>query len=403
MPLQQVTAARQLGLYIHVPFCRSKCAYCDFYSFRPSEEGLESRYTDAVISHMESYRDAAAGYAVTSVFVGGGTPTALPEDDLIRLLRAAGRIFHLSPSCEFTVEANPATVNLRLLRRMRRAGVNRLSFGLQTADDAELRGLSRIHTREQFEESYRLARKARFDNVNVDLMFGIPGQTMDSLGRTLRYVTGLRPEHISLYNLRVEPRTVFGRLQAEGKLRLPDDEVQADMYLNAVAFLERVGYRQYEISNFSRRGYQCRHNLKYWNCEEYLGFGPGAHSYFADNRFSFLPDLKLYMSGTLPMNAAAEITGECETILPQQRIGEYVMLRLRLREGISSEEFGRRFGRDFEEMYGRKLEKYVPGGYVAVRRGHYALTPRGMLVSNYILSDILEFGDLRAAGYNGIH
>jgi len=395
------SASRRLGIYIHVPFCLSKCAYCDFYSFRPGSPESAARYVDALISHMESYRDGTADYVPDSVFIGGGTPTALPEDELIRLIRSVKKIFRLSHGCEFTVEANPATLTLRLLKRMRRAGVSRLSLGLQSASNSELKTLSRVHTREQFEESFRLCRQAKFHNINVDLMFGIPGQTVDSLMRSLAYLCRLGPEHISLYNLRVEPETPFGRALSEGRLALPGEDAEADMYLGAVAYLEGQGYRQYEVSNFARRGYMCRHNLKYWNCDEYLGFGPAAHSFFGGNRFSFLPDATAYVRGTLPMNSGVQILASCDEIGEKQRMGEYVMLRLRLRDGIDSRTFYRRFGRDFAELYGRKLEKYFAGGYAGCRDGRYFLTAKGLFVSNYILSDILDFADLGSAGFNG--
>lgn len=395
------SAKKRLGLYIHVPFCRAKCAYCDFYSIPGGDKELAKKYVDAVISHMKSYRASCEPYAVDSVFIGGGTPTALPRFQLLRLVWKIKRIFSLTKNCEFSIEANPATVDLTTLRLLHFLGVNRISFGLQSANDEELKSLSRIHSRKQFEESFLLARKAHFQNINVDLMFGIPGQTKESLYNSLRYVLHLKPEHISLYNLRVEPDTPFGKMQQEGTLALLDEDTEADMYLSSVRYLAKNGYPQYEISNFARKGYECQHNLKYWNCDEYLGFGTAAHSFFEGNRFSIVSDLSRYISGTLPINSGVSILNSKETILSRQCIGEYVMLRLRLAAGIDSREFRKRFGRDFDEMYGKKLDKYVSMGYAIHIGDRYALTPKGFFVSNAILSDVLEFDDLCSLSFQG--
>ncbi|MCQ2423936.1 MAG: radical SAM family heme chaperone HemW, partial [Clostridia bacterium] len=352
---------------------------------------------------MKGCTSGCDGYAPDTVCIGGGTPTALPRRELLRLLFAVRRTFRLTKGCEFTVEANPATVTLPTLIFMRLLGVNRLSFGLQSADNAELRMLSRAHAREGYEESVRLARRSGFKNINVDIMFGLPGQTWEKLRRTIEYAASLGPEHISLYDLRVEPNTPFGKLQSAGQLSLPSEEAEADMYLAAVGLLAARGFAQYEISNFARRGYMCRHNLKYWNCDEYLGFGPAAHSFFGGSRFSFVPDVNTYIRGTLPMDSRVRITASCDEVGERQRMGEYVMLRLRLTAGIEEREFRRRFGAEFYEMYGKKLEKYLRGGFVTSSGGRWALTPRGFFVSNYILSDILEFADLGELGFDGSH
>lgn len=385
---------KRLGLYVHVPFCRSKCAYCDFFSVVPPNAELTERYVNALILHMQSYRRGARDYAPDTVYIGGGTPTSLEPDLLIRLIRAIRRNFSLVRGAEFTVEANPATVELNTLNRLRRLGVNRLSMGLQSANNRELAALSRIHRREDFEASFRLARRARIDNINVDLMFGIPYQTRDSLMKSLRYVVRLGPEHISLYDLILEPGTPLDRQRAT--LPFPNEDEEAEMYLMAVDFLAQNGYAQYEISNFARPGYQCRHNLKYWNCDEYLGFGPSAYSYFNSNRFSFVRNIEAYMRGVEDLESRVGITVGSEEITGRAQMGEYVMLRLRLRDGIGLGEFRRRFGCDFTEMYGEKLGFYLKRGYMAKRGDSIFLTPAGMFVSNYILSDILSFADLNA-------
>ena len=384
----------RLGIYIHIPFCLSKCAYCDFYSFVPEGEDIYKRYTDAVIKHMECYRAAAADRVVDSVFIGGGTPTVLPTEQLVRILKAVKHNFRLAKGAEITIEANPATADKKKFTKLRRAGVNRVSIGLQSANAPELKALSRIHTRDEFEECFRAARAAKITNISVDLMFGIPLQSKESLFRSLDYVTRLSPEHISLYDLKIEPGTPFDRIR--DRLTLPDEDTEYDMYTGAIAMLERRGYRQYEISNFARPGKTCRHNLKYWNCDEYLGFGPSAYSYFNSNRFSFVRNIEAYMRGVEDLESRVGITVGSEEITGRAQMGEYVMLRLRLRDGIGLGEFRRRFGCDFTEMYGEKLGFYLKRGYMAKRGDSIFLTPAGMFVSNYILSDILSFADLNA-------
>lgn len=385
---------KRLGLYFHIPFCLSKCAYCDFNSAPAPNAEVISRYISALISHMESYRSSAASYSPDTVFIGGGTPTCIPPEELFRLIRAIRKNFKLTKNAEFTVEANPATVSYPTLLRLHRLGVNRLSMGLQSAHDIELKALSRRHTRQDFARSFRMARDAKFDNINVDIMFGIPYQTYQSLMHTLSYVTHLSSDHISLYDLKIEPGTAFYKNYNEIAPYLPDDDTEADMYLGAVDYLKSFGYMQYEISNFARRGHMCAHNLKYWNCDEYLGFGVSAHSYFNGSRFSFTPDIGRYMQGVEKIREnRITITDENEIVEERERIGEYIMLRFRLCAGIDSREFSRRFGLDFDTLYGYKCNRYIQNGFMTRRDGVYALTPAGMFISNYILSDILEFED----------
>lgn len=382
----------RLGIYIHIPFCRSKCAYCDFYSFVPNGVDIFERYTNSVISHMEYYKNAAADRVVDSIFIGGGTPTVLPTEYLVKILKAVKKNFKIQKNAEVSIEVNPATADKKTFTKLRRAGVNRVSIGLQSAIDAELKTLSRVHTRDEFEECYYAARSAKIKNINIDLMFGTPGETPDNLYYSIDYVTRLRPEHISLYNLKIEPNTKFGKMA--DSLILPDEDAQYDMYMGAIELLSRRGYQQYEISNFSLPGKSCRHNLKYWNCGEYLGFGPSAYSYFNKNRFAFVRNAEQYMRGTENIENRVGITTGLEEISGRAQMGEYVMLRMRLCDGVNFEEFRRRFGCDFGEMYGQKLKYYIDNGFVRVTRDSVYLTPPGMLVSNFILSDVLSFEDL---------
>lgn len=380
--------SNRLGVYIHIPFCKSKCAYCDFYSYSPKDTRVYTAYTDALIKHISSYRVAGGDYAPDTVYIGGGTPTVLPEEEMMRILRAVKSAFRLQKNAEYTMECNPATVSLSVLKKYRRMGVNRISVGLQSAHEHELKALGRIHSLKEFEESYRIIREAKFDNVNVDLMYGIPYQTVDSWMATLRYVVSLRPEHISLYNLKLEEGTPL--YAAAPSMPRPDDETEFAMYSLAIDFLAANGYKQYEISNFAREGFESRHNLKYWCCEEYLGFGPGAHSYFKDIRFSYKRSVSNYIKCCQGVGEE-EMTDEYEEIPLRERLGEYVMLRMRLTEGIDTRKFLMLFGKDFERTYGKKLAKYIKGGLVEYENGHYRFTRSGMFVSNYILSDILDF------------
>jgi len=384
----------RLGIYVHIPFCKSKCAYCDFNSAPPSSEDVTARYVDALIAHMESYRAAASTYAIDTVFIGGGTPTALAPELLFKLVKAMRRIFKLTPDAEFSIECNPATATEATLRKLRFLGVNRISFGLQSAHENELKALSRCHTRKDFAASFRMARDAGFTNINVDLMFGIPYQTRQSLEHSLYYVCGLAPEHISLYNLKIEPRTPFGQHYDEIRPTLPDEDTEADMYLDAVRYLADRGYRQYEISNFSRVGKECRHNLKYWNCDEYLGFGVSAHSYFAGYRFAMTPSIEDYITGVTVPDSKVRLLTENEEIDGRERMGEFIMLHLRLAKGLDCREFERRFGVSFAERFGDKCRIFLRGGFMVAKNGRVFLTPKGMFVSNYILTEILDFPEL---------
>lgn len=384
-----------LGLYLHIPFCQQKCAYCDFYSVEAPDEMME-RYTDALLLHMEDYSQSALTHEVDTVYIGGGTPTVLPRKNLTAIMDGVYNHFNVSPDAEFSMEANPATVTLSDLKAYRRAGVNRLSFGMQSTSDRELQALGRIHTYDDFLDSYDAARRAQIDNINIDVMYGIPYQTPDSLDETLRNVCSLEPEHISLYNLKIEPGTPFAR--RADTLELPDEDTEYKMYCDAVDCLESFGYHQYEISNFAKDGFACRHNLKYWNLEEYLGLGPAAHSFYHERRFSFKRDLKAYIRAMEHPQSGIVITGEDYDIRESERIGEYVMLRMRLKEGVDTVRFAELFGLDFEKLYGKKLELYVNNGFMFHEGTNYSFTLKGMYVSNYILSSMIDFNSTIAEG-----
>ena len=378
---------KRLGLYVHFPFCKNKCAYCDFYSV-VGHNNID-KYIDALMLQCEDYSASCEPYAVDTVFLGGGTPTIVPEKDMLQLIDCIYEHFHVTVDAEVTMEANPATVNLSQLKKYHKAGINRLSIGVQSACDAELKALSRIHTYGEFEKTYKQARKAGFDNINLDLMYGIPEQTLDSFKDTLEKIVALDPEHISLYNLKIEDSTPFGAIR--DSLPLPDEDVEFEMYEYAIDYLTRHGYIQYEISNFAKPGYECKHNMKYWTCQEYLGLGTAAHSYFRNTRFSFIKDIDSFVSAIEDPDNSDVITDENYSISPAERVGEYIMLSLRLKSGINTAEFNRLFGMDFDAMYEDLLPAYVENGFMDKTAAGYAFTPKGMYVSNYILSSMLEF------------
>lgn len=391
-----------LGLYVHIPFCKSKCAYCDFYStdkIRCSgrHAPIEMKnYCSALKNQMKFFSERTTQYNIDTVFFGGGTPTALSAPLLLSLVKEVWNDFYLETGYEFTVEMNPATAELSLLKKLRRAGVNRLSIGLQSAHDHELAALSRIHKVGDFAMAFQSAREAGFTNINVDVMYGIPEQTAQSFRETLEFVCSMKPEHISMYNLRIEDGTPFGEKKA--MLPLPDEDTECAMYFDGIAYLAEHGYKQYEISNFAREGYECRHNLRYWRGEEYIGCGPAAHSYFGGRRFSLKHSLSAFCSALsdVPKVIPNSLLDESYVIDRREELAEYLMLRLRLCEGISVRDFQAHFGADFEHHFAPKLKFYIDNGFMqrtvfADGDARYAFTPKGMFVSNYILARIIPF------------
>ena len=373
---------KTLGLYVHIPFCRSKCLYCDFCSFPRQDEEKMIEYTQALFRDLKAYAPLCRDYVVDTVFLGGGTPTTLPAYLLKELMGEIYKYYNISPNAEITAECNPVTGERELFARMRAAGINRLSIGLQSAHEKELKALGRLHNFDTFAACFADARAAGFDNISVDVMSGIPHQTPESRCETLQKVLALSPEHISSYDLIIEAGTPFARKRAT--LSLPDEEAARRMYLEGIEFLAENGYAQYEISNFARPGYESRHNLKYWNCDEYLGFGVAAYSDFCGARFGNSRDIEAYIAGR-------DITEERSTPDATERINEYIMLRFRLCEGVNALDFQERFGISFEETYGKKLAPFVSSGLVCHRGERYFLSQEGMLVSNTILSEILDF------------
>ena len=384
MPIVE-SRKKSLGIYVHIPFCRSKCEYCDFYSIPGARsKELMTRYLDAVIAHIRESAPCAVGYEVDTVYFGGGTPSFFGATGLSRIFAEIDRRFDVSRDAEVTLEANPDSVTLPMLPQLRRAGFTRISIGVQSDIDEQLKALGRPHNYKQAQQAVSMARRAGFNNVSVDLMFGLPNQTREQWMQTLRNVIDLKADHISCYGLKVEPGTKL--YEYRSCANLPDDDAQADMYFYAVETLEQFGYHQYEISNFAKDGYICRHNMKYWTGDEYLSFGPCAASDFAGKRFTIAPDIEKYMEGVLNKGA---ILSECETVPMRERAGEYLMLRLRTVDGVEEGEYTKSFLLPFEplEEVFQKLSKQDLCKNVS---GRWRLTPKGFMLSNSIIVLLLE-------------
>lgn len=372
-------SGKPLGIYVHIPFCKSKCEYCDFYSLGGSRDRRTTdQYLQALADHIRETGRLAPDYTVDTVYFGGGTPSFFGAENLEKILDELQKRFHFGADPEITLEANPDSAqDISALRQLHDAGFDRLSLGMQSADDAELRRIGRVHTHAQTVRAVENARAAGFDNLSLDLIYGLPEQTMTRWQANLDAALALAPEHLSCYGLKVEEGTpLFAQRE---RFTLPDDDTQADMYLSAVGLLARQGYEQYEISNFCRPGRASRHNSRYWTLAEYLGFGPGAHSDFGGERFALARDLDAYLAGhTVYSERSAPSARERET--------ERVMLALRTTRGVAAD--------TLPEAARRILRNCEAHGLAHLSGGFYALTPRGFLVSNAILVDLLETMEL---------
>jgi oxygen-independent coproporphyrinogen-3 oxidase len=374
-----------LGIYIHIPFCRSKCDYCDFYSLAGQEEKMDN-YQKALLTHIAETAPLAQNIPVDTIYFGGGTPSYSGDKRLREVLAALRKQFRVERDAEITLEANPDSVDGASLKRLRKAGFNRLSLGMQSGCQAELDSVHRPHSVAQVEQAVTAAKKAKFKNLSLDLIYGLPGQTQASWKATVERALSLIPQHLSCYGLKVEDKTPLAARVANGEV-LPSDDEQADLYLWTVGRLERAGYPQYEISNFAKPGYESRHNLRYWLTQPYIGFGPGAHSDFGGRRYSFVKDLDGYMDGVL--NGGTIIDSE-EMIPQRERGGEYLMLRLRTARGIEEWEYRSAYFMDFQPLEAR-LQQFQGWGWAEkTAEGRWHLTPTGFLLSNELIGDLME-------------
>lgn len=399
------TDKKPLSIYLHIPFCVKKCNYCDFLSF-PKPKDVQKRYLKALANEIRAHRKELSRYVVETVFIGGGTPSLPDAKELAEVLGTLWEVAQVAENAEITIEVNPGTVEEEDLRIYRKAGINRLSIGLQTADNDELACLGRIHTFEDFLKTYKQAVKSGFTNINVDLMSAIPGQTMDSYVRTLEKVLALEPApvHLSAYSLIIEEGTPF----YEGVEGLPDEDTEREMYQITDVTLKQHGYHRYEISNYAKEGYECRHNTVYWTRGEYLGFGIGAASLFRGKRFHNTCDLDKYMElmeDLIPADdflteKAESCREDVEILTIEDAMEEFMFLGLRLTRGVSIEEFETTFQKPFEEVYPGIAQRLEKDGlitfYTEPESGHkmLALTDFGLDVSNRVMAEFLLKSDL---------
>ena len=370
---------RDLELYLHIPFCVKKCNYCDFFSAAGSREEQEA-YVQAMIQEIRGYKDSLHSYEVKTVFLGGGTPSLLSERQAEELFQSLYDSFTIQKDAEITMEVNPGTVNLEKLKQYKAVGVNRLSLGLQSARNEELQRLGRIHTYEDFLATWNFTEKAGFENRNIDLMSALPGQTMESWEDTLEKVIALEPEHISAYSLIIEDGTPIEKEYSKGLLDIPNEDTDREMYMHTVDFLGKNGFKQYEISNFAKDGYECRHNVKYWTGEEYIGLGTAAHSYIGNCRFYNTSDINEYIGG-----ARKEVIELTEN----DKIAEFMITGLRMNRGVSENDFKLRFGKDIKDVFGSEFDKFIKLGLMQYIDGRYSLTLDGINVSNSILCEFV--------------
>ncbi|TYZ23408.1 radical SAM family heme chaperone HemW [Selenomonas ruminis] len=380
--------AKQWGVYVHIPFCRQKCFYCDFPSFAGRERYMED-YTGALcreIAVRGSYYRQLWGRPAT-IYLGGGTPSILPANLMGKLLKKIRQVFLEDGEAEeFTVECNPGTVDEEYLLLLREYGVNRLSFGVQSFDDELLRRIGRIHNGQQAIDAVNMAKRAGFTNLSLDLMYGLPGQKLEQLKASVKQALALEPKHISIYGLQLEEGTVFSRMQAMGKLELPDDEATEAMYDYMTEFLPQQGYERYEISNFARPGFASRHNRSYWQDVPYLGLGAAAHSYLNGQRWAAYAELGRYMEAIQEKKSPVEPE---ESATAAIAIEEFCFLALRTAEGISREKFQRKFGRNLDDLYGTIIRDFCQKKLLADDGVQVYLTSQGMKYGNLVFEKFL--------------
>ena len=401
---------KKLSIYIHIPFCVKKCVYCDFLSFGADDPqinrsgAVRKAYVQSICRELLSYKSISKDYIVKTIFIGGGTPSILLPGEIMNILATLRSIFKVDEEAEITIEVNPGTLTAIKAAEYMAAGINRMSIGLQSAHNDELAMLGRIHTYEQFLTSYQTARDAGFRNINVDLISAIPGQTLHSYLDTLERVLKCRPEHISSYSLIVEDGTP---LAGDQKLlsKLPDEKTDREMYEATGKVLEMSGYKRYEISNYAKPGYECRHNIVYWTMDEYIGIGIGAASFFNGRRYSNTSDIKQYvdtMEEVFEKRSIDEayripellsIRHIDETVDIDTLMEEYVIFGLRMTRGISAADFYERFGHSLYDVYGYIIRGYVASGHMKDEKGMVCFTRKGIDVSNRILVDFLQDKD----------
>lgn len=390
---------RGMGIYLHIPFCVKKCGYCDFLSVTATAKTRQA-YIEQLIKEIRAAAETYGNIPIATVFIGGGTPSVLLPQQMQALFLQLRDSFFILPDAEITVECNPGTLDAEKLQAYRQSGVNRLSIGLQSADEKELRLLGRVHTFEQFASNYKLARSIGFENINVDIISAIPGQKISTYEQTLKKVLALAPEHISAYSLILEEGTPFfdryrqaELLREKGKPQslLPSEDEERTMYARTKELLKAAGYHRYEISNYALDGYECRHNTSYWTRNDYLGLGLGAASLIKNVRFSNTRDLETYLSLDFAcQGAGAAVDHDCkETLSKQAQMEEFLFLGLRMMRGVSAENFYRQFSQKMEDVYGEVLERQLKQGLILKTADGYCLSELGIDVSNMVMAEYL--------------
>ncbi|WP_238883264.1 radical SAM family heme chaperone HemW [Clostridium sp. YIM B02551] len=372
---------KNISLYIHIPFCKQKCMYCDFPSYS-GKDALMEEYINALCKEIAR---EASKYSYNTVFIGGGTPSYLDEDNLEKLLKEINKL-SLNRNLEFTMECNPGSLTKEKLDIMKSYGVNRLSLGLQSTKNSILKEIGRIHSFEEFKSNYSLAREMGFNNINVDTMFGLPNQSVEDFKNTLGEITELNPEHISAYSLIIEEETAFYKLWEEDKLKLPSEDEEREMYEYCVDYLNEKGYLQYEISNFSKKDKECRHNKVYWELEEYLGCGSSSASLIDGKRIKNTEDIKEYIEA-INSNKSAKI--EIINLKEEDLIEEFMFLGLRKKEGIDESIFKRKFNKELDSIYEKVIKFHINEGLLVREKGKIYLSKKGIELSNYVMKDFI--------------
>lgn len=375
----------KIGLYVHIPFCHSKCYYCDFLSF--ANNHLEGEYVEALIKELINYGKIIQGvHTIKSIFIGGGTPTVLSPFLLEKVCLAIEKSFKLEPDVEWTIEANPGTLTKGHVDVLKNSGVNRVSLGLQACQDTLLKSIGRIHTFKEWEQSVCDLIEGGINNINTDLMFTLPQQTLKDWEKSLKIVTSYPINHISAYSLIIEEGTKFERIYSKGQLILPTEEEDRKMYELAKSYLKDKGYQHYEISNWAKCGKECKHNILYWKQESYIGVGLGAHSYFEGRRYSNEQQLKQYIAH---QGDLSQIQKESEQVTTQMSQEEFMFLGLRLLEGISLNEFKNKYGLTLEEVYGKQIKRWIKEKALVQNKDRLYLSDYGVDISNQIFASFL--------------
>lgn len=372
---------KELSLYIHIPFCKQKCFYCDFPSYA-SIDYLREDYVDALCKEIE---DKGSKYIIKSIFIGGGTPSYLETKEIVKVLNSIKKL-QLMEGMEFTMECNPGALEEKKLTAMLNGGVNRISMGLQAVQNSLLKDIGRIHSFKQFEENFKLARKVGFNNINVDLMFGLPNQRVDEWKESLEVIANLNPEHISAYSLIIEEGTAFYKLWERNKLILPSEDDERTMYEITKSILTEHGYHQYEISNYAKEGFECYHNKVYWKCDEYLGLGSASTSFIDGKRIKNIENVKKYIDR---INSGEEVSEEITENTIEDSMEEFVFMGLRILSGISLNEFKKRFGVNIESIYKDVIEKNINKKLLVLENDTLRLTEQGIELSNSVMSDFI--------------